>query len=63
MDRTSDLVARVRAAKEAAQREMESLGDPSEYEVTIIYGQKKKEQSVASQSALDFEPQEKGKVE
>jgi hypothetical protein len=43
MDRSVDLVARVRAAKEAAQREMESFGDPSEYEVTMIYGQSKEE--------------------
>lgn len=41
MDHSNDLVARVRRAKEAAQREMESFGDVSEYEVTKIYGQKK----------------------
>ncbi len=35
-----DLVARVRAAKAAAQREMESFGDVSEYEVRKIYGQR-----------------------
>ncbi len=35
-----DLVARVRAAREAAQREMESFGDVSEYEVRKIYGQR-----------------------
>ena len=40
LDRSIDLVARVRAAKEAAQREMESFGDVSEYEIRKIYGQK-----------------------
>ncbi len=35
-----DMVARVRAAKAAAQREMESFGDVSEYEVRKIYGQR-----------------------
>ncbi|HEX9219103.1 MAG TPA: hypothetical protein VF858_01315 [Gemmatimonadaceae bacterium] len=35
-----DLVARVRAAKEAAQREMESFGDVSEYEIRKIYGRR-----------------------
>jgi len=55
MDRSVDLVARVRAAKEAAQREMESFGDPSEYDVTFIYGQKKEEPREASQAPLDFD--------
>jgi hypothetical protein len=43
LDRSNDLVARVRAAREAAQRKMEEFGDPSEYEVTIIRGQGPKE--------------------
>ena len=37
-DRSTDLVARVRAAKEAAQRKMEEFGDPSEYEITTFRG-------------------------
>ena len=41
IDRSFDLVARVRAAKAAAQREMESFGDVSEYDVTILHGQKR----------------------
>jgi hypothetical protein len=40
IDRPFDLVARVRAAKEAAQREMETFGHVSEYEIRKIYGQK-----------------------
>jgi hypothetical protein len=55
MDRSLDLVARVRAAREAAQREMESFGDPSEYEVTIIYGRKDGQTRGASQTSLNFE--------
>jgi hypothetical protein len=35
-----DMVARVRAAKAAAQRKMESFGDVSEYEVRQIVGQR-----------------------
>ncbi len=54
MDRSIDQVARVRAAKEAAQREMESFGDVSEYEVTVIQGQLKEEPVGASQSTLEF---------
>jgi hypothetical protein len=55
MDRSMDHVARMRAAKEAAQREMESFGDISEYDITIIQGQLKEEPSAAlSQTALDF---------
>jgi hypothetical protein len=42
-DRSDDLVARVRAARAAAQREMEAFGDPSEYDITIIHGQKKED--------------------
>jgi hypothetical protein len=55
IDRSFDHVARVRAAKEAAQREMEKFGDVSEYDVTIIQGQLKEEPATASQPALDFE--------
>ena len=58
MDRSNDHVARVRAAKEAAQREMESFGDASEYDITIIQGQLKEEPVVASQPSLDFEKEE-----
>jgi hypothetical protein len=56
MDRSIDHVARVRAAKEAAQREMESFGDVSEYDITILLGQLKEEPADApSQSSLDFQ--------
>ncbi len=55
MDRTGDHVARVRAAKEAAQRVMESFGDVSEYDITIIQGQLKEDAVAPSQSALDFQ--------
>ena len=55
-DRSLDHVARVRAAKEAAQRRMEEFGDVSEYDVTIIQGQLKEEPTNdASQPRLDFE--------
>jgi hypothetical protein len=39
-DDSDDLAARVRRAKEAAQRQLEAFGDRSEYEVRIIYGQR-----------------------
>jgi hypothetical protein len=55
MDFSSDHVARVRAAKEAAQREMESFGDVSEYDVIILQGQLKEELVTPSQPPLDFE--------
>jgi len=35
-----DLVARVRAAREAAEREMHKFGKVSEYEVRKVYGQR-----------------------
>lgn len=54
MDRSIDHVARVRAAKEAAQREMETFGDVSEYEVTAIQGLLKETPATGSQSSLDF---------
>jgi hypothetical protein len=66
MDRSGDHVARVRAAKEAAQREMESFGDVSEYDITIIQGQLKEEPATLSQSSLDFQtgaPTEQGGTE
>jgi hypothetical protein len=63
MDRSPDLVAAVSSAEEAAQREMESFGHPSEYEVTIIHGQKRKLSPEASQSALDFESGNAGRTD
>ncbi len=54
MDFSSDHVARVRAAKAAAQREMESFGDPSEYDVVVLQGQLKEEPVAPSQPPLDF---------
>ena len=58
MDRSIDHVARVRAAREAAQRAMESFGDVSEYDVTIFQGQLKVEPATPSQVPLDFESQQ-----
>jgi hypothetical protein len=40
MDRSGDLVARVRAAREAAQRRMDAFGNVSEYEVRVVRGRK-----------------------
>jgi hypothetical protein len=54
MDFSTGTVARVRAAKAAAQREMESFGDVSEYDVTIIQGQWKEEPVTPSQPPLAF---------
>lgn len=55
-DRSMDHVARVRAAREAAQRAMEAFGDVSEYDVTIIHGQLKETPSGPPQASLDFPP-------
>jgi len=59
-DRSLDHVARVRAAKEAAQRRMEEFGDISEYEVTVIHGQLKEEPQQDAQPSLDFERIDEG---
>ncbi len=59
MDRSNDQVARVRSAKDAAQHEMESFGDVSEYDVTILQGQLKGEPVSASQSTLEFQIEER----
>lgn len=40
LEHSFDLVARVRAAREAAQREMETFGNVAEYEIRKIYGQR-----------------------
>jgi hypothetical protein len=39
----------------AAQRERESFGDVSEYDITIIQGQLKEEPTTASQPSLEFQ--------
>ncbi|MBW4026532.1 MAG: hypothetical protein HIU93_03960 [Acidobacteria bacterium] len=62
-DRTPDLVERIRRAKEAAQREMESFGDVSEYTITYIQGQKKKAPQEVSQPSLDFDLSQDGEAE
>lgn len=38
MDRSDDLAAQVRAAREAAQRRMDAFGEVSEYEVRVVRG-------------------------
>jgi hypothetical protein len=45
IDRSDDLVARVRAAREAAQRRMDAFGDVSEYEVRVVHGRKNEPQA------------------
>jgi hypothetical protein len=40
LERSFYLVARVRSAREEAQREMEAFGNVSEYEIRKIYGQR-----------------------
>ncbi len=45
MDRSDDLVARVRAAREAAQRRMDAFGNVSEYEVRVVRGRKREPQT------------------
>lgn len=52
-DRSFDMVARVRAAKEAAQRKIEAFGDVSEYEVTTICGKKEESGSKSDQNRSD----------
>ena len=54
MDRSFDMVARVRATKEAARQEMESFGDISEYEIATLQGMKNQQPKEVSQAALDF---------
>lgn len=58
LDHSPDLVARVHVAREAAQREMEAFGDPSEYDITILHGQKKEDPQEISQTSLGFDPGE-----
>jgi len=55
LDRSFDHVAHVRAAKEAAQREMEEFGDISEYDVSVIQGQLREEPAAGTQSGLEFQ--------
>lgn len=55
MDYSNDHVARVRAAKAAVIREMESFGDPSEYDVEVIHGQLTEKPVSPSQSSLLFQ--------
>jgi hypothetical protein len=60
MEHSHDHVARVRAARDDAKREMESFGDVSEYEITVIHGQLREKPHPASQPTLDFDAKERG---
>jgi hypothetical protein len=40
MDSSGDLVARVRAAREAAQRRMDTFGNVADYDVRVVHGRK-----------------------
>jgi hypothetical protein len=53
-----DLVARVRAAREAAEREMQKFGDISEYTVTKIYGQRR---DIVYDNSIVYDNAEEGK--
>ena len=50
IDHSDDLVARVRAAREAAQRRMDAFGDVSEYEVRVVRGRKTELQTQPSEA-------------
>jgi hypothetical protein len=54
MDRSIDHVARVSAARNAAQWEVESFGDLSEYDITTIQGRLKETNRAGIQPLLDF---------
>ena len=43
-DDSMDMIERIRKLKEAAERKMNAFGDPSEYDVRIIRGRKKKDE-------------------
>lgn len=45
MDRSGDLVARVRTAREAAQRRMDAFGNVADYDVRVVHGRKSEPQS------------------
>ena len=47
-DDSMDMIERIRKLKEAAEKKMNAFGNPSEYDVRIIRGRKKKEQQCDS---------------
>ncbi len=42
-DESMDMIERIRKLKEAAEKKMNAFGNPADYDVRIIRGQKKKE--------------------
>jgi hypothetical protein len=55
LEHSIDLVARVRAARETAEREMETFGHVSEYEIRKIYGQRSGQPYGAQEQIADTE--------
>ncbi len=45
MSRSDDFVARVRAAREAAQRRMNAFGNVADYDVRVVRGRKSESQA------------------
>ncbi len=45
LDRSGDLVARVRATREAAQRRMDAFGNVADYDVRVVRGRKSESQA------------------
>ena len=58
LDRTPDLVAKVRAMREAAEKEMNRFTQFSDYDVRRVVGQKPKEPVASGQTATNPEPAE-----
>ena len=58
LERTPDLVAKVRAMRQAAEKEMNRFTQFSDYDVRRVVGQKPKEPVASGQTATNPEPAE-----
>jgi hypothetical protein len=57
MERTPDLVAKIRAMREAADKQMNRFTRVADYDVRRVVGQKKSStKSANTQTAIDFAP-------
>lgn len=59
MERTPDLIAKVRQMREAAEKEMNRFTQLADYDVRRVVGQKTSDaaESVAPQAVIEFSPE------
>jgi hypothetical protein len=60
MERTPDLIAKVRQMREAAEKEMNRFTQLADYDVRRVVGQKPSDDTAPPQTSIEFSPEQDG---